>query len=98
MIAADLTGSCSWLIDELLQMREKLLALMSQEIEEAVQSVLCDVEKHLVVEETHLNLQVCATALHLYRLVGQSHDVIVSRCVRRVSRWVWVPIRPATRR
>lgn len=40
-------------------MRAKLLGLMSQEVEEGIQSVLCDVERHLVVEETHLNLQVC---------------------------------------
>ena len=39
-------------------MRQKLFDLMSQEIEAGIRSILCDVERHLIAEETQLNLQV----------------------------------------
>ena len=39
-------------------MQHELSILMSQEIDAAVASVLCDVERHLLPDESQLNVQV----------------------------------------
>ncbi|KZS04568.1 Protein CASC1-like protein [Daphnia magna] len=47
-------------VQQLCQMQRELSKLLNQEIEAAVKSVLSDVERHLLPDETQLNVQTCS--------------------------------------